>query len=320
MHHGDHGSYWSNSSHQEESPRGRVACLLWSLQATCTLVPTTTPAPSLLQVGGSTGDDSGAAYPEERVVAGSSSGGWIWREFYPLVVPSWDWLTRCSFVCARFPTGYEEAYAFFDSFRTRVRNLEHQLKWTRIRTAQHRRVHDPCLIFRDLKAEKAASVEVLIQSTTGEVEEVDHDESAITLRTDTLFSGDVPLVLAGKRRQVIHATPDKLWLDDVSGAAPGSVVRQEKSTGDLPSLFRAFGAEWERWWHRRMDQIPGRWQRFQAEVLPLIPHAEMLFEPISLDQWRRAVQTKKRQSATGPDGVSPAGFAAVAGWPDTGAD
>ena len=202
------------------------------------------------------------------------------------------------------PPGYEIAYAFFDSFRTRVRSLEQQLKSTRIRTAHQRRVEDPSLIFRDLKEERASSVEILIQAVSSKVEEVDFVDSAVILQEDTTFQINAPVVIAGRSREVIHTTPDKLWLEDVTGVTPGATVRQETATGDLPSLFRAFGREWERWWHRNADDGPGRWQRVQDEILPLLPRALMQLEPITLAQWRQAVQSKKKCSATGPDGIS----------------
>ncbi|CAK9057937.1 unnamed protein product [Durusdinium trenchii] len=202
------------------------------------------------------------------------------------------------------PPSYELAYMMFDHFRGKVRALENQLKWSRIRHAQHRRVEDPSIIFRDLRAEHASSVEVLIDSVQGEVEEVDPTDSAVTLRQDTHFRSESPIVLAGRPRKVIHATPDKLWLEDVSGISPGNVARQESATGDLPSLFRAFGSEWERWWHRHADTIPGRWQQVQDELVPLLPFADMTLDPITLAQWRKAVQMKKKRSATGPDGIS----------------
>ena len=202
------------------------------------------------------------------------------------------------------PPGYEIAYAFFDSFRIRVRSLEQQLKSTRIRTAHQRRLEDPSLIFRDLKEERASSVEILIQTVSSKVEEVDFVDSAVILQEDTTFQTNAPVVIAGRSREVIHSTPDKLWLEDVTGVTPGATVRQETATGDLPSLFRAFGREWERWWHRNADDGPGRWQRVQDEILPLLPRALMQLEPITLAQWRQAVQSKKKCSATGPDGIS----------------
>ena len=202
------------------------------------------------------------------------------------------------------PPSYELAYMMFDHFRGKVRALENQLKWSWIRHAQHRRVEDPSIIFRDLRAEHASSVEVLIDSVQGEVEEVDPIDSAVTLRQDTHFRSGPPIVLAGRPRKVIHATPDKLWLEDVSGISPGNVARQEIATGDLPFLFRAFGSEWERWWHRHADNIPGRWQQVHNELVPLMPSADMTLDPITLAQWRKAVQMKKKRSATGPDGIS----------------
>ena len=110
------------------------------------------------------------------------------------------------------------------------------------------------------------------------------------------------MVVAGKSRTLIHATPDKLWVDDVSGVVPGTVVRQETATGDLPSLFRAFGNEWEKWWRRNSDNLPDRWLRVQSEILPLLSGPPMHMD--AMPQWRRVVQTKKKHSATGPDGVS----------------
>ena len=202
------------------------------------------------------------------------------------------------------PPDYEMAYAFFECFRTKVRSLEHHLKWTRVRTAHQRRLEDPSLIFRDLKEERASSVEILIQTVTSKVEEVDLEDSAVTLQMDKVFQADTPVVIAGQPRAVIHSTPDKLWLEDITGVTPGATVRQETATGDLPSLFRAFGREWEKWWHRNSDNNPGQWQRVQDEILPLLPRALMQYEPITLGQWRQAVQTKKKRSATGPDGIS----------------
>ena len=96
-------------------------------------------------------------------------------------------------------------------------------------------------------------MEVLIESAKGEFEEVDLAESAVTLCSETQFRSHSPVIVAGLPRHIIHAAPDKLWLEDISGILPGNVARQESATGDLPSLFWAFGTEWDKWWHRNAD-------------------------------------------------------------------
>ena len=203
----------------------------------------------------------------------------------------------------RYPP-WDEAHAMFEFFRTKVKRLEQDLRAKRVTSAHRRRADNPVLIFKDLKESRADPVEVLLQTTQVEVEEISQDESAIVLKDEVAFDPDKPLVGNGQQFTIIHAESDKVWVHPLPTLHVGQVLRQEVATGDLASIFQAFGKEWSRWWHRHSDDTLAKWDDFLAEMLPLMPHGDMDLPPITLEIWRKTVRAKKVASATGPDGIS----------------
>eukprot|EP00438_Fugacium_kawagutii_P018202 Skav230724 [mRNA] locus=scaffold401:82641:87275:- [translate_table: standard] len=215
---------------------------------------------------------------------------------------------------AQFPTGPSligprttktQAEQVVTAFEKQLKHWEKHLLEQRVNKAKQRRIDNPNVIFKDLRAEPQAPVQMLIDRPHTKVAEVDAAEAAIVLEQPQDWTPDQPIHVAGTLHHPIHVEADKLWLPDVSSIQPGDMVSQETYIGNLGELFRRFEVEWKQRWDKHMDVDPSRWKTlldFADAALPQVP--PMQCTPITYQEWCHAVRSKPSHAATGPDGAS----------------
>ena len=185
------------------------------------------------------------------------------------------------------------------------RKLEQSLNARRIHLAKQRRLDDPNIIFRDLKADSPAPVQVLIDSHTTIIEEIDTEESALVLADEVQWDQQLPLLHNDTPIDCIQVTEDKLWVEDIENYSVGDVVRQEKYIGEVTELFEKFGEAWRQRWDRHASVDNDFWDpivAFAKTTLPSLPTWE--YKPISYDEWMTALKKKRKRAATGPDAIT----------------
>ena len=118
--------------------------------------------------------------------------------------------------------------------------LQHERRWLseRRQVATARRVQDPNLIFRDLRAPAARPVDSLLEHRSAEVGEVVVDEGALELTEQVDWHPDFPLLHKGQPLHVAHVESDKIWVDLPEDCAPGDRIDQPVLLGSLPDVFR----------------------------------------------------------------------------------
>ena len=208
----------------------------------------------------------------------------------------------------------------FQTFQANVRAMEKDLKRGRQRLAKSRRLEDPRLIFRDLKKARAMPVDTIVEGAVAKVLEVDEDVGAVLVDGPHDWKPSAGFYLNQRPVAVHHAEPDMLW-GDLLDALPGDTVSQKIPVADLPSLFRAFGANWSKYWMRHANVDVARWRqisRMDAEP-PARPYCAM---ELTVSLWRATARAKHAFTATGPDGVSrydllalPDALTATGAWP-----
>jgi len=227
---------------------------------------------------------------------------WLSRHFVSPLDPS---------AMPQFCPPSQVAHQIFDAVYAEVRHLEQLLNQAKTSHRRHQHADDKHLIYREVARNPAEPVESLLHAVHSTVTEVDETECAVVLAAPAALRPDLPLWIAGASAEIIHHDHDKVWLTDVAGVQQGQQVAQTQYLGDLPALFEAFHDQWKKRWCRH-DQTPfDRWDmllNFAKEVIrPMpIPHLQVDVSTVQAEFHR-----KKKQAATGLDGVSRADWIAA---------
>eukprot|EP00438_Fugacium_kawagutii_P006433 Skav208832 [mRNA] locus=scaffold1193:44122:48009:- [translate_table: standard] len=218
--------------------------------------------------------------------------------------PRW-WTAHSGQPWSHRPLSPTDASLMADVFEQHLRSMEKQLMGDRIQKAKARRVEDPSVIFRDLKQDAALPVQILVEGCHDQVESVEEDERAVVLQGNHPWSDQLPVVSEGVSRNVVHATQDKIWLDNVEGLQVGSHVVQETYISEITKLFQSFQQEWQQRWDRHLYTEDTFWEPILDFARTHLPRpGPMQLEPLTYEAWITTLKRKSKRSATGPDGIA----------------
>ena len=203
-----------------------------------------------------------------------------------------------------FPPDVPAAFAFCDVFHSEVACLERRLQAAKhaTRASQHKR--DANLIYQDTKRVQPEPVTSLLITQRARILEVDAEDHAVEFSPACAFDDTKPVMINDHPVPIIHATDERLYLEDISRAEQDAVLQQSQPLGALPDIFQAFHEQWKQRWCRH-DQIPNsRWQQlidFARATMPQQPVAPITLDPALI---LAEAAAKKQHAATGLDGVS----------------
>ena len=171
--------------------------------------------------------------------------------------------------------------------------------------AKLKRKHDPNHVFRSVRRDPPQQVDVLLESTQTTVQSVNTDtgDGEVVTEPSVEWGESVPVFVAGAPVEVLAHCDDSFWISDPAAASVGDTLICRKHLGTIPEIFQAFEHFWKAKWAKHAHTSVSQWQTilsFAERFLPSV-HAPP-FVP-SIDGFRAAVSKKKRQAATGPDGV-----------------
>eukprot|EP00438_Fugacium_kawagutii_P018942 Skav232069 [mRNA] locus=scaffold1176:158618:172159:- [translate_table: standard] len=118
-------------------------------------------------------------------------------------------------VLSDHPPDADTALAIFQSFHLAVRALEKQLRSVRHEYAKVRRAENPNLVFKDIRAPQAGSVDLLLKPLTCKVESFEADTRQIVCDGAIPLDPAQPVYCRGNRVNVIHLEHDSIWTDAV---------------------------------------------------------------------------------------------------------
>ena len=183
--------------------------------------------------------------------------------------------------------------------------LEQVLRTHAVRVAKANRATNPRRIFQDIQQPKAPLIELLEEHRSATVVQVCSDELAVEIAPDVDFDLTHPVLSSDGPVQVLHATPDKLWVADLINLQPGAKLHQEIQIGKLVDLFRMFSHAWSTRWHRHEATPSSRWQLVETFIDTHVPQGPVMpYHPITVDEWKDCIRRKKKSAAVGPDGWS----------------
>ena len=196
------------------------------------------------------------------------------------------------------------ANALCDVFQCEVNCLERRLQAAKraTRSSQHQR--DANLVYKDTKRAPPEPVTSLLVTTRARVTEVDASECAVDFTPECAFDDSRPVLIHDKPVSIIHATADRLYLEDVGQAGPEQVIQQTKPLGSLPEIFSAFHEQWRQRWCKHDDVPNSRWQPIIDFARATMPHQPVQPLQITPALIRAEATAKKAHAATGLDGVS----------------
>lgn len=206
----------------------------------------------------------------------------------------------------------EVVQAIFVGFQAEFKQLEAQLKAKQIRLAKQRRLDDTHCIYRDVAKPRAVPVHTLVTHTSTAVLTVSDDAKSVQIEPNTL-SPSQPVFGPQGMLHISSFSDDTLVFDKDPGLHSGDLLSQDRFRGTTSEVFDAFREYWSPKWNRHADVPEDRWDPFAQSCDSLLPQPSrpLVFDPITVDQWRRTVRSKKVHTATGPDGVSRADLLAM---------
>ena len=159
-------------------------------------------------------------------------------------------------------------------------------------------------VYATVRRDPPAPVESLIQSRSAVIQHVDHDDVAVEFAEEVEWLEACPFMSEQGPLQPVMVTPDKLWLESLHDLQPGHCVSQQQGVGDLSSMFDAFVNQWSQRWGRHSKVPDSQWDS-------IISFASQHIRPVEAPsvQWSRGllkatIQSKKKGSVTGVDGIS----------------
>lgn len=196
---------------------------------------------------------------------------------------------------------HANAHKLYLAMKASVEHLETTLKTHSTTQAKKARQENPNLVFQDVKRPRPVPVQVIISKVHTKVLEV--PDEAVVESTDG-FTDNKPCETRGGTLPVLHVESDQVWFKVNHGLAPGDVVAQVDTKGDVEDIHHAFIAEWKQRWDRHRHRPADRWSELvELSRLAFTPR-EMKLKPLTLARWKKAIRSKKHTAATGMDAIS----------------
>ena len=194
--------------------------------------------------------------------------------------------------------------AIYFTLEIEVRALEQVLKMDMHQKAINNRINNPNKIFQDFAKPKATPVQLLDESVQTFVKECDHEYHSVVLDKDS-FDENYPIQHASGVYEDWARTESGIIFPDTLRFHVGDILWQDKVIGSLEDIFTKFGESWKARWDKHRDIPTEEWKPISDFFRCATPKvAAYEYKPITIQEWHRSLQSKKKHAAIGPDGFS----------------
>lgn len=209
------------------------------------------------------------------------------------------------------PPNHKVADLIFQAMEWETRQLESRLKRERKTNRRNQVGQGLSRLYASVRRDAPASVDVLIEPLTSKVTQICPEDCAIEVDPPREWDPERNITCDGSLLSCNMITPDKLYVQDLSGIEQGAMISQTKCTGDLPAVFEAFREQWARRWNRHEGVPLSHWSTLLQFAQDQLPTGS--FEPlrITVPLVRAVTKAKKTKSAVGLDGVGRADVLAM---------
>lgn len=155
------------------------------------------------------------------------------------------WNTTCGHVAAlteAMPSS-STLQVVAQHFQEKLRHLEKMLNQDRVHKAKQRRLDDPNVIFADLRKDPPKPCQTLLHEARARVVQVDATDLSVTVEPPQEWNSADPLNTPHGQASILHAEPDRLWLDVDPTNLLDAQVKQEHMIGHISDMFKMFQQE-----------------------------------------------------------------------------
>ena len=212
--------------------------------------------------------------------------------------------TPCMIPCA--PPPKNVANAIFLEYNKVYRAFEQSLICAKTMHANQRRLKDPLQIYRDLQRERAEPVQTIVV------------ESCLAVSQHTPLADDqVEITVASPIPTGLHSIPIHDIETSVKIISPNCIqvpqavaeqlpeeIKVKHVEASIPAILNAFEQEWAPRWQRHDDAPAEKWDAIVGFMQHVLPPRHTQFPPISTKMLTKAIASKRKFAAVGPDGIS----------------
>lgn len=201
------------------------------------------------------------------------------------------------------PPSHSVAVLLFQAMEWDTRQLESRLRQDRKSNRRSLVGHGLSQLYATVRRDAPAPVDVLLEPLTAKVSRVCPEDCAIELEPPCEWNPEGLISCDGVALSCNMVTPDKLYVQDLTGIEEGSMVSQTKCTGDLPAVFEAFREQWARRWSRHEGVPLSHWNTLLQFAQNHLPRGTFDSLHITAPLIRAITKAKKSKAAIGLDGV-----------------
>ena len=198
------------------------------------------------------------------------------------------------------------ANAIFLEFCNVYKALENSLVNAKAIHASQRRIKDPLQIYRDLQRERAEPVQTIVVEETLQVTNTNtNDDSTVTITLDhDLPMGLHSIPIQGVETQVQVCDTKQLRVPASVAESIADQVVVRKVEAEIPAVLQAFEREWAPRWQKHDSINSDHWDAIVGFMQHALPERHAIFPPITAKMLTKAVASKRKFAAVGPDGIS----------------
>ena len=185
-----------------------------------------------------------------------------------------------------------------------VTSFGKELKQSRVRLAKRRRQLELHYVFKDCARDPPKQVDLLVNTKSAGVVEIDHHANTIALDQPSPFVVGRPISAGGHAMELIDQFDNELAVEAMAPIDPGVTIRQTTVITQVSAVLEAFRAEWEPRWRRMDHLLDSQWDQIIQFAEQSLSPIKWNFPDISPAHFVKAVHSKKKRAAVGPDGIT----------------
>ena len=201
------------------------------------------------------------------------------------------------------PPDADTAKHISDHFYAILNAMETSIIKQRVAQARQSRIADTNRVFKDVRRPMPVPVSMLVAKASTQVTAI-VDEGSVEVADSTPIQEASVLETRAGPMEVIHIEANQIWFTSPHSLVPGDEVAIVELQGRVQEIHNAFLQEWTKRWDRHRHLPADHWEEVIGLTQNLLHAEPMELAPLSVEKWKRALQSKKATAATGLDALA----------------